>query len=94
MLRESGVKLGLGGRWWSSSTKFVGVRDDDLECMTRSYCNYKSVEVKIGRQKEDMKELEAFCSYLERKVVASSSSEITASSVPETPSFSSSSTKE
>eukprot|EP00978_Attheya_sp_CCMP212_P014271 scaffold36305_cov41-Attheya_sp.AAC.2 len=79
LLRESGVRLDLGGRWWTSSSttallvrtsipmEDVHITSQDLEAMARSYC--QSVEANMGRQLEDNRGLQTLCNYLERKVV-------------------------
>jgi hypothetical protein len=69
VIRKSGRSLGLGGRWFKRSnrmTKSNGEEELDMERMTNSYC--KSVETLISKQNDELKELKAFCDYLEDKV--------------------------
>ena len=71
VVRKSGRSLGLGGRWFKRSNRLAqpnGEEELDMETMTKSYC--KSVETLITKQKDELKELKAFCDYLEDKVYA------------------------
>jgi hypothetical protein len=43
LLRESGQRIGLVGQWWSAARKRSDV-DDDVETMTKQFCN--TVEVR------------------------------------------------
>eukprot|EP00559_Dactyliosolen_fragilissimus_P002797 CAMPEP_0184857226 /NCGR_PEP_ID=MMETSP0580-20130426/2394_1 /TAXON_ID=1118495 /ORGANISM="Dactyliosolen fragilissimus" /LENGTH=697 /DNA_ID=CAMNT_0027352703 /DNA_START=91 /DNA_END=2184 /DNA_ORIENTATION=- len=88
ILRQSGIKLNLGGRWFHPTSSFQPSlsshnpnhnhtntssshkSDTDylnLEALAKNYCKF--VEVRIGRQKEEVKELEAFCQYLEQSLL-------------------------
>jgi hypothetical protein len=70
VIRRSGKSLGLGGRWFSTRPSRPNRKKDDedvdMETMANSYC--KSVESLISKQKDEVKELKAFCDYLEEKV--------------------------
>jgi hypothetical protein len=72
IIRKSGRSLGLGGRWFSKRssrlTKTNGEEEVDVEAMTKSYC--KSLETLVTKQKEELKEVKAFCDYLEEKVLS------------------------
>lgn len=73
ILKESGAKLKLRSRWWAhgpTSTVAVGEKQAtgvELESITRSYC--RSVEERVLKFDEDLKELRAFVEYLEEKVL-------------------------
>uniref|UniRef100_A0A7S4N042 Uncharacterized protein n=1 Tax=Odontella aurita TaxID=265563 RepID=A0A7S4N042_9STRA len=84
MLKESGRRLKLGRNWWLSSSASSPKKEEEaeteaenscsvagLEGIVRSYC--RSVEDRVSRVGEDLKEMRAFCEYLEAKVLASSS---------------------
>ncbi|KAL7467346.1 hypothetical protein ACHAXS_007586 [Conticribra weissflogii] len=80
-IRESGQRLELEGKWWNRTRKALA--DDDtgtemqepilfhgvaeLESMVKDYCG--TVEGTIGKQKEKIEELVAFCDLLEKEVV-------------------------
>jgi len=80
-IRESGQRLELEGKWWDHPRKvltdggaemeinepilFHGVAE--LESMVKDYCG--TVEGTIGKQKEKIEELVAFCDLLEKEVV-------------------------
>jgi len=70
IVRKSGKSLNLDGRWFS--IRRGRRRDEDemeLEPMTVQYC--KSVEVIISRHQKEVRELEAFNTYLEGHIANS-----------------------
>jgi hypothetical protein len=76
IMKHSGKKLNLGGRWFNGGKasamklKRKGLRSDsddlDLESMTRNYC--RSVEALVSKQRDEVKELQQFCGFLEQKL--------------------------
>jgi len=76
ILKHSGKKLNLGGRWFYNTSSAISLKrqkgssnsldEFDLESMARSYCT--SVEALISKQKKEVKELQQFCEYLEKKL--------------------------
>ncbi|KAL9189429.1 hypothetical protein ACHAXT_009104 [Thalassiosira profunda] len=78
-IRESGARLRLEGKWWTTPllTNEEGtdaeppVIDDvaQLESMVRAYC--VGVEARDGKQKKKIDELLAFCDHLEKDLVSS-----------------------
>ena len=88
-LRESGEKLQLQGCYFqnnhsqqqlltngSSSTKITTTlsKNDNAEEMVQQYCN--SVEQTMKKYQDEIRELKAFCEYLEKRVVTSNPSKI------------------
>jgi len=76
-IRESGARLKLSGKWWSSSdmllTNDATVSNEEkgtieeLESMVKDYCG--GVEGEIVQQRTKIDELLAFCDHLEKEMI-------------------------
>lgn len=70
-VRESGARLKLEGEWWNGKMLTNGEPVIEgvaqLESMVREYCG--GVEGTIGRQRERISELLAFCDHLEKDML-------------------------
>ena len=65
IIRTSGMHLNLPGKWFSKSRP--SEIDVHMESISKSYCML--VENIIHQQRDELKELKEFCSYLEGKLV-------------------------
>eukprot|EP00934_Nitzschia_sp_Nitz4_P005229 Nitzschia sp. Nitz4//scaffold426_size8320//833//2395//NITZ4_009126-RA/size8320-processed-gene-0.5-mRNA-1//-1//CDS//3329551612//5219//frame0 len=66
LIHDSGKRLELHGPHWSRP----GASAQDVEAMTRSYCQL--VEGRIGTQRKELDQLESLCGFLEQKLVMGS----------------------
>mmetsp|Transcript_20196 Transcript_20196/g.30304 ORF Transcript_20196/g.30304 Transcript_20196/m.30304 type:complete len:794 (-) Transcript_20196:2735-5116(-) len=75
IMKSSGKRLNLGGRWFNSSKSSITMKrkggnndsdEMDLESIARNYC--RSVEALVSKQRKDVQELQQFCGFLEQKL--------------------------